>query len=127
MKHKLVVYLASPMSADTPEEVMRNVDKAMDFGTYLMSQGYVVQMPQLHEFLQAYQENTGQDLEWTHAMWMDYDFELLARCDVLYRLDGESKGADMEGAFAKGRMIEVVYSFTELKTFTMQWERRLEK
>ena len=32
--------------------------------------------------------------------WMEMDFQLLDKCDYLFRLEGESKGADMEVAYA---------------------------
>jgi hypothetical protein len=46
--------------------------------------------------------------------WYAYDLATLARCDALFRLDGESTGADREVAFAERSRIPVFHSKIEL-------------
>lgn len=41
--------------------------------------------------------------------WYAYDLAVLARCDALLRLPGDSTGADNEVAFARERGIPVFY------------------
>jgi Domain of unknown function (DUF4406) len=46
--------------------------------------------------------------------WYDLDLATLARCDALFRLPGDSTGADREVEFAGERGIPVFYSETDL-------------
>jgi hypothetical protein len=59
----------------------------------------------------------------THAEWLDYDLEVIRRCDAVLRLDAggpglyhqhESSGADMEVKFATELGIPVFYSVGDL-------------
>jgi hypothetical protein len=51
-----------------------------------------------------------------YGVWLAYSLELVRRCDVVYRMEGESPGADKEVAFAKKLGIPVVYSIDELRS-----------
>lgn len=53
----------------------------------------------------------------THDDWIDYDLDLLSRCDAMLRLPGESKGADAEEAFCRENDIPVFTRHNEL----IQW------
>lgn len=57
-----------------------------------------------------------QALVWpiTHAEWIEYDLELVARCDAVLRLPGESNGADQECLFAKQHGLPVFHDLNEL-------------
>lgn len=46
--------------------------------------------------------------------WYEYDLAPLARCDALYRIPGDSSGADAEVAFAVERGIPVFYTIDDL-------------
>jgi len=46
--------------------------------------------------------------------WMRVDLEMICRCDVLLRLEGESPGADREVAHSLSLGIPVVHSVEEL-------------
>ncbi len=46
--------------------------------------------------------------------WYEYDVAMLARCDALLRLPGDSTGADREVAFAKERGLPVFTKQDEL-------------
>jgi hypothetical protein len=52
--------------------------------------------------------------ELSHADWLDMDFAWVAASDAVLRLPGESKGADMETAFAVERGIPVFHSVADL-------------
>jgi hypothetical protein len=45
---------------------------------------------------------------------MEQDLEWIVRCDIVLRLGGKSRGADMEVYAAKRLDIPVVYSIEEL-------------
>ncbi len=53
----------------------------------------------------------------THADWLRVDLAYVAVCDAVFRLPGESKGADQETAFARENRIPVFEDETEL----MRW------
>lgn len=98
MIRKLLVYVAGPYSSD-PEY---NTHVAMDFGSALIRDGRVsVVIPHLNHFMHMrYPE--------PYETWMEVDFTLIERCNLLVRLPGHSPGADREVAFALGRWIPVV-------------------
>lgn len=98
MIRKLLVYVAGPYSSDP----YYNTHVAMDFGSALIRHGSVsVVVPHLNHFMhQRYAE--------PYETWMEVDFALIERCNLLVRLPGHSPGADREVAFALGRRIPVV-------------------
>lgn len=49
-----------------------------------------------------------------HQSWIDYDLELVARCDAVLRIDGDSVGADIEVEYAKSHGIPVLYRLVDL-------------
>jgi hypothetical protein len=52
--------------------------------------------------------------------WYQYDLEWLEVCDALFRLPGESHGADKEAERAKELGIPVFTSISELR----EWSRK---
>lgn len=86
-----------------------NTRKAVLAGEELLNAGYIPFVPHLTLFWETI---TG-PREWED--WLDYDENWLRRCDCVLRLDGESRGAEREVAFARERGIPVVYSIDELK------------
>lgn len=88
---KVRVYVAGPYSKPDPVE---NSNRAIRVCTDLLDAGYAPFCPHL-------------SLAWhlvtprPYETWLEYDFEWIRACDVLYRLSGESKGADREEVFAK--------------------------
>lgn len=46
--------------------------------------------------------------------WLDYDFDIILHCDAVYRMSGESRGADLEVEFARKHNIPVFYNVREL-------------
>lgn len=100
----IVVYLASPY---TLGDVGKNVSVHLNVANNLISQGYCVIAPLLSHFLHILYPR-----EW--ETWIKYDLELLSRCDVVYRVEGESAGADIETREAAKLGIRVVYNTDEL-------------
>lgn len=98
------VYVASPYSiGDTEENVYRN----MEAGDMLIQEGFYPFIPLLMHF---------QDKEFpkTYDYWLDYCLEWLYCCDAVLRLDGESKGADLEVQEALNAEIPVFYNIIDL-------------
>lgn len=97
MIRKLLVYVAGPYSSDPGY----NTCVAMDFGSALIRNGVSVVVPHLNHFMH---ERHAEPYE----TWMEVDFTLIERCNLLVRLPGHSPGADREVAFAFGRRIPFV-------------------
>ena len=85
----LNVYIAGPYSADTEEGVGKNVKYAIQQGNKIAELGYIVYIPHLAWLWE-------QQFKHPHNFWIEQDQGWLDRADVLVRLKGNSKGADME-------------------------------
>lgn len=82
---KPLCYVAGPITGN-PFGCVR---QAADAFVVLRSMGFIPFLPQLS----VIQEMVS---PLPYEEWLAYDFELIARCDALVRLDGESLGADRE-------------------------------
>lgn len=103
---KPLVYVAGPYAANPVHCTAGSVA----VGMALWRQGFAVIVP--HLTLLA-------DLvcPMTPAEWYQFDFDQLAHCDALFRIAGDSVGADNEVAFACGNGIPVFHDETAL----MRW------
>jgi hypothetical protein len=98
------VFISSPYTkGDTAE----NVRVQLDAFKFLLSEGFMPFAPLLLHFYAI-------TYPILYNECMDYCFEWIESCDYLLRLDGESKGADLEVAKAREKGIPVFYSFQEL-------------
>jgi hypothetical protein len=98
------VYIASPY---TVGDQALNVRKQMQTSNTLIGLGYVPFSPLLMHFQHMLYPRP-------YQTWMFLDLEWLATCDIVLRLPGTSKGADMEEKRANELNIPVVYSIDEL-------------
>lgn len=96
MENNTLIYLAGPYSSEPDFQTHR----AVKIADQLWKKGYIVFVPHLSHFW-------GKICPHTYEEWMEYDFEILSRCDLLVRIPGESKGADREWNFAKLNNIPV--------------------
>ena len=94
------VYVAGPISNG---DLNHNINQAREAGLKLLKAGFAPWIPQLTCYFagdvpEVLPHGT------THEDWMGMDLPWVASADVLLRLSGESKGADMECdlAFEKG-------------------------
>jgi hypothetical protein len=91
-----LIYIGGPLSADTPLERHRNIERARDLGFLVARAGGYPVIPHL---------NTGQEFFGTldeNELWIPGTMELLRRCDALVLTDDWdcSKGAKQERAWA---------------------------
>lgn len=86
---------------------MRNAQRQMFAAEILMNNGFCPYAPLMNHFHQEAYPGSNHD-------WLKMDFEWVAACDVLLRLDGESEGADREVAHAKALGKPVFYSILDL-------------
>lgn len=103
------VYIAGPY---TKGGEARNVRNAIFLAEEIREAGLTPYIPHLTHFWDMIVPHD-------YEFWMAYDLEWLESCDVLYRMYGESSGADREVKLAKGLGIPVVYSMKEL----LDWVR----
>ena len=100
-----VIYISSPYSiGDVGENVSRHIEAA----NIVMNMGHCPIAPLLTHFMHIVRPRPYED-------WMACDLELVKRCDIVWRLPGESKGADRETAAAAAAGIAVVDSFAALQ------------
>lgn len=107
MSRRVLVYVAGPYTAPTPEGVQANVDRALDAYNEVLDLGCNAFLPHMAHFAHQRRERD-------YETWMEVDFAALERCDVLYRMQGVSSGADreVERAFQIG--IPVAFSLADL-------------
>lgn len=105
MSRKIRVYVAGPYTKPDP---CANTHAAIQVGSELLDLGYAPFLPHLSHLWHTVKPRPYQD-------WLALDFEWLPACDVVFRMPGDSSGADQEVALAKKLGIPVVHSVDELK------------
>ena len=98
------VYIASPY---TLGDVTQNVQRQITTAEQLIDLGHTPYIPLLTHFWQLASPHE-------HQYWLDYDFNWLAVCDAVLRLDGASVGADMEVALAKRLGKQIYYAIADV-------------
>lgn len=99
-----LVYIAGPYSHPDP---VLNVRTAIDYAEQVPKLGAIPVVPHLSHLWHLVSPH---DYQW----WLTYDLALLARCDALLRIPGESPGAAGEVEWATGHGIPVAYTLSEL-------------
>ena len=93
----LKVYIAGPITKGMWDE---NIGRGIEAYNKLVDENFAPYLPHLN-FFPALSKRRPFDV------WIKQDFTFLPCCDVLLRLSGESKGADMECAEAQRLNIPV--------------------
>lgn len=106
MVKRPMVYIAGPISKGP---YWKNVRNGVDMGHKLMELGFVPFIPMM-DFLMVF---AYPDIH--YETLLDYDFQVISRCDVLLRIPGESPGADREVVFANGNGIPVFVTLEDLE------------
>jgi hypothetical protein len=101
------VYIASPYSIGDQAD---NVRKQMDSFDQLVKAGFAPYAPLLSHFQQIVHPLP-------YSTWIALDFEWVRACDCLLRLEGESRGADMEVTIARNAGKRVFYDINDLKFY----------
>lgn len=99
-----LVYVAGPYSHPDPAA---NVRRAIGYAEQLPKLGAVPVIPHLSHLWHLIEPH---EYEW----WLAYDLALLARCEALLRMRGDSAGADREVEWATAHGIPVAHSLSEL-------------
>ena len=101
------IYVAGPYSHG---DVALNIHRAVEAGDKLLRMGHAPFIPHLTGFwhMMFPQE---------YERWLEYDKAWLLVCDALYRLPGDSPGADREVLWAWGAGIRVFTEWHELEAW----------
>ena len=99
------IFISGPYSQG---DVAQNVKKAMDLAGQLIDMGHSPFCPHLFHFLHI---NSPKE----YSTWLNTDIEFLSVCDAMIRIQGDSKGADVEEAFAKDNNIPIYHNISEIK------------
>lgn len=103
------VYIASPYTIGDKE---KNTQRQIDAWEILTQCGFAPFAPLLTHYIEKHYKHD-------YDTWLKIDFAYLSCCDALLRLDGESKGADMEVDFAIKNDIPVFYNYADLQLYFM--------
>jgi hypothetical protein len=108
---KPLVYVAGPITKPVP---MHNAHKACMLGSELIRDGLVIPfIPQAGLLWDCVAP-----LEYEE--WMEYDFGIIRNSDALFRMPGESPGADREVDFAEQLGIPVFYNMEAMYMWVVQ-------
>ena len=101
------VYIAGPYSKGDKEQNVRNAIDAADIVSRL---GLIPYIPHLSYYW---------DLRRNHSyeFWMNQCLQWLLSCDIVFRIKGESPGADLEVEMAKKNNMPVFTDIFELTDF----------
>lgn len=102
------IYIASPYSAPTSEEVQRNVDKAIDIGIKIWEKGHYPYIPHLTHYVKA-----RPDCRLTWEDFIEWDRPWIDDCDALLYL-GKSKGANIEREYAQSKRKMIFRSLKDI-------------
>ncbi len=114
MSKKNLVYISGPISTGggTPED---NIYKATLVAKKLMKAGLAVICPQWSGFTMIPTpawpeiEKIEPSLACDHSTWLEQDKRIIDSCDLVYRMPGDSKGADIEVKYANEAGIPVLH------------------
>lgn len=102
---KPLVYVAGPYSKPDPVE---NTRRAVAIGSYLLDTGLVVPyVPHLSMFWHYLTPRPYSD-------WLALDLDMIAHCQALLRLPGDSPGADAEVDLAMKLNLPIFHEVTDL-------------
>lgn len=103
MKKKKLVYVIGAYSGDTQNNIM----KAEAVSIELIRKGYHVITP--HKNTAGYEKYEDETI--SYRTWIEMDLNILSRCDAIFIMDNakDSKGSQIEIAFAKERKIPEVF------------------
>lgn len=101
------IYLAGPISSN-PEA---HLEKALEVATVVIDKGHNPYVPNLMFYLEAIKPRD-------YETWMTLDEEWLCASDAIYRIPGESPGADRETTLAAKLGLVVIHHLDELDHFS---------
>lgn len=115
MNLKPMIYVAGPIS--TGGDIPGNAHHGIVTAEALRKIGFVTFSPHLSVLT----EIVCGSASWEG--WLEYDEQIILRCDALFRMEGDSRGGDREEAFAQQVGIPVFKDVADLVAWRADWER----
>lgn len=112
-RSKPKIYIAGPYSHPDPEE---NTKQAMDVWHKIVDMGGAPFCPHLSHFLHTHNYRE-------YESWLEQDMHWLDVCDAVYRMPGESKGADLEVQRADELLVPVLMDLHAVERFIANYPR----
>ena len=100
----MIIYISSPYSKG---DISENIRRACFAGDEILKRGHTPLVPHLSHLWHLISPKS-----W--GIWLRIDLTLLSMCDALLRLNGESKGADLEVAEAEKLCMIIYYNLEEV-------------
>lgn len=112
MSQSLLIYVAGPMTVN----FIGGLIDALDVGARLIEMGHVPYLPQTLMLMDVRKTSTADLMPGTpvYEAWMDFDFRVIDKCDAVYRLPGDSTGADREVVYCKAQSKMVFNDLSEV-------------
>lgn len=103
-RRRLRVYVAGPISKG---DTLRNIHRGVEWGAQLFKDGFAPYVPHFDAYMtfSAAAETPGESDDWKSLL--EWDLEFVSVCDAVFRLQGYSKGADLECEVAESLDIPV--------------------
>ncbi len=101
---KKLVYVSGPYTKPDPAQ---NVWDAVKCADKILEKGYIPVIPHLSHLWHIISPKT-------YDVWMEIDIALLKKCDIIFRMSGESPGADQEVDIATMLGIPVIKDMDKL-------------
>ncbi len=117
------VYVAGPISNSNRTVELENIQKAQAFAGLIAGKGMAVYLPHFSYYVDTELSNTGN--EPLGREWLEQDKEWLLLCDAVYRVQGESAGADQELKWANEAKISVFFVLDNLFSYAKQLPEKL--
>lgn len=105
------IYIAAPYSAKTPEEIIQNVNTAIDVGIMIYRHGHIPYIPHLAHWIE--QRNQEYIFKLQYEDYLKMNIEWLKICDALLYL-APSPGADQELQLAKELKKQIYYDIRDI-------------
>ena len=115
MTKSLKIYVAGPYTANTIDQIEKNVNVAIDAAFKIFSKGHFPYIPHLTHFVDRRAKDTGVNLQWED--YIRWDMVWVETCDALLYLNS-SRGADIELQAAKRLGKQIFCSVDEIPCAT---------
>ncbi len=99
------IYVAGPISKG---DQFLNVKAALDVADALLNMGHQPFVPHLSCIWHMCHPVD-------YERWLSYDFEWIRVCDAVFRMTGDSPGADREVEFARSLNKQIYHTLEELR------------
>jgi hypothetical protein len=107
----LKIYVAGPYTASSDEQILSNVNKAIDLGLRIFYRGHFPYVPHLTHYIDLRAKETNIEMLWED--YIKWDMVWVELCDALFHISS-SRGADIELAAAKKMGKQIFYSLDEI-------------